>query len=204
MWKVSRQQQESCVINLFLEFHVNLQHSCIIAGPSWNAQTGIVFSLSVSFTGGEEVFAQGLLCDKKERKRLNIRLDDFVISLFVKAGGHNRKYSCPYTGIKLCRYRSRVSWLPVLQSAFQDSQLTWHMENFLSQFPVFHFQKIHSGGKKNKQTHKPTSGHTEVRCAFNYEIKVLKLVEQKCCALRMLCCVVNVRTCIWTKMLWDN
>lgn len=58
--------------------------------------------------------------------------------------------------------------------------------------------------RKKATTHKPTSGHTEVKCAFNYEIKVLKIVEQKCCGLKMLCCVVTVRTCIWTKMLWDD
>lgn len=40
--------------------------------------------------------------------------------------------------------------------------------------------------RKKKNTSQ--GGHTEVRCAFSYEIKVLKLVEQKCRGLKMKCC----------------
>lgn len=38
-----------------------------------------------------------------------VRLDDFVTSLFVKAGDYDRKYSCQFMEMKLCRYLSRVS-----------------------------------------------------------------------------------------------
>lgn len=105
------------------------------------------------------------------------------------------KWSCVGTSAGsadslFCSLRSRTAnWLD-----------TWR--TFFPSF-LFSISRKSTLEEKKKTNHKPTSGHTEVRCAFNYEIKVLKLVEQKC-ELRMKCCVVNVRTCIWTKMLWDN